>query len=143
MLVKIYTSTKKTYDQMYVGYTVVGDKDQEYATNIIKVNEHNPISAQVYGVMSALCWVKNNKPLYCDVSEIKCYSNIDNNNKDILLNKLQENDYIKCFTNNISFAKINIKDSDRLYRLTQQIDWKIMRDKYNMVSQFNKLSGRE
>ena len=109
---KIYTSTKKTYDQMYVGYTVVGDKDQEYATNIIKVNEHNPISAQVYGVMSALCWVKNNKPLYCDVSEIKCYSNIDNNNKDILLNKLQENDYIKCFTNNI-------------------------------LSQFNKLSGRE
>lgn len=143
MLVKIYTSIKETYDQMYVGYMVVGDKDQEYTTNIIKTNEHNPISAQIYGIMSALCWVKNNKPLYCDISKIDYYSNVKNNDEDVLLSKLQENDYIKCFTNNISFNKINNNDSNRLYRLTQQIDWKITRDKYDKLSQFNKLSGRE
>lgn len=141
MLVKVYTSIKETYDQMYVGYALFGDKDQEYALNIVKVNERNPISAHTYGVMSALGWVRANKPLYCDISEIEVYNTeVKNEN---MMRSLQKNEYLNRFGSNISLKELTNEDENRVYRVNQNVEWAIMRDKYNKISQFNKLSGRE
>lgn len=60
-----------------------------------------------------------------------------------MMRSLHKNEYLNRFGSNISLKELTNEDENRVYRVNQNVEWAIMRDKYNKISQFNKLSGRE
>lgn len=124
---KIYTGCKINNNKSYVGYLIKGEHNQEYALNVFKVNTIDSVKAQVLGVEYALLWVKNNKPLYCDSSNIVHYQKFQDCSNYVEMLDLEL--LKRCKVKSIVREPLKEEDKNILSRLDKNIEWSIQKDK--------------